>query len=170
MIIRNRQANNNIKPTKIKLLILSWAIFIITSSCSSRPFGYILSPMETSVASGWTSTPTAIPTKTPQPTPTRKPTNTPRPTSTPRPTATEVPTQSLPLDTTVYIINQLSVGLSISCSGPYSLDFYVPGLETKIINIPSGAYSCIISAPGYDLLFKSNYWSAGEWEWTFSNQ
>ena len=164
MTIQNKPTKNNKKIIKKLMLVLVGLIAVTVSACSSRPFGYILSPLETSAASGWTSTPKPTPTNTPYPTLTQMPTNT------PLPTATDVPTQSLPLDATVYIKNQLSVNLHITCGGPYQLDFDVSGFETKTIYVPAGTYSCTIYASGYNTLFKTQYWTAGTWDWTFYSQ
>lgn len=146
------------------LFIFGMIVFMALLGCANRPFGYALSPMETFEASNWTAAPTSRPTKTP------KPTITPAPTKTPLPTRTITPTKTLPLDTIVRIVNQLSVRLNFSCSGTYSLSFYVSEFGTKRIDIPAGTYSCTINATGYDSLYKTQYWTAGEWDWTFSNQ
>lgn len=140
-------------------IVMVTALFLLTS-CADRPFGYILSPLETAQASGWTATPTLTPTAT------RRPTNTPRPSLTPKPSATATPTKRLPLNVSVDITNQLSVGLSVHCTGPYVWDKYVAAYQTETVHIPAGAYSCVLIALGYNNLYTSEYWSTGSWEWT----
>jgi hypothetical protein len=152
---------------KVILTASSFLMLFLAAACGGHPFDYILSPMETNVASSWTSTPVPTPTDTIEPTSTPTPTDTPFPTDTPAPTFTLAPTRTLPLNVTVHISNQLDVKINITCSGPYELNYIVSALDTQTIHVPTGTYNCMITASGLSPIDRTKYWSPGSYDWTF---
>ena len=88
-------------------------------------------------------------------------------TNTPYSTDTSAPTAVLQSDVTLYVHNQLEVGINVSCSGPEHLDFSIPAGTSETEYASSGTYSCTMTAPGYVPFYTTKIWSAGSYDWTF---
>ncbi len=117
-----------------------------------------------------TFTPTATPTVTPPPTDT--PTPAPSATSTPVPTDTPTPLPPTPTPTAtstpitmcnVKVDNQIPCSITLAVAGT---EFDFEAGEERIIEIPPGTYSYVISGPCITDLRDKGQFPAGYWSWS----